>query len=123
MRKIIFTEDAPLPIGPYSQAVLLNGTLYCSGQIAANCLKSGISEQTEIVCRNIAAVLKAANMELQDVVKCTCYLADMADFAEFNSVYEKYFTHKPARSCVAARELPKAALIEIDVIAGQDNNH
>ena len=120
MKKIIFTEDAPFPIGPYSQAILVNGTLYASGQIAAKCINSEISdvaEQTKEVCKNIIAVLTAANMELKDVVKTTCFLADMADFAIFNAVYEQYFSHKPARSCVAAKELPKSALVEVEIIA------
>lgn len=117
MKKIIFTGNAPPPIGPYSQAVLINGTLYCSGQIAADCLDGGIATQTEAACKNISAVLQAANMELHDVVKTTCFLADMAYFGEFNEVYESYFSHKPARSCVAVKELPKGALVEIEVLA------
>jgi 2-iminobutanoate/2-iminopropanoate deaminase len=120
MKKIIFTKDAPAPVGPYSQAILVGDTLYASGQIAMKCITEGdsdVTEQTEEVCNNIIAVLKAADMELKDVVKATCFLEDMADFADFNSVYEKYFTHKPARSCIAANELPKSALVEIEVIA------
>ena len=117
MKKIIFTENAPLPIGPYSQAVLVNGTLYCSGQIASTCLDGDIVAQTEAVCKNISIVLQAANMELQDIVKTTCFLADMTHFAKFNEIYERYFSHKPARSCVAAKELPKGALVEIEVVA------
>ena len=121
MKKIIFTENAPFPIGPYSQAVLVNDTLYCSGQIAADCLDSDVETQTDKVCKNISAVLQAADMQINDVVKTTCFLADMSYFTEFNEVYEKYFTHKPARSCVAAKELPKGALVEIEVIAVVDN--
>ena len=117
MKKIIFSENAPAPIGPYSQAVLINGTLYCSGQIAANCLDGSIAAQTDAVCKNIAAVLRAADMQMRDVVKTTCFLSDMADFAGFNEVYEKYFSHRPARSCVAAKELPKGALVEIEAVA------
>jgi 2-iminobutanoate/2-iminopropanoate deaminase len=117
MRKIIFTENVPFPIGPYSQAILANGTLYCSGQIAAACLDGDITVQTDAVCRNISAVLQAADMILQDVVKTTCFLTDMAHFTKFNEVYEQYFSHKPARSCVAAKELPKGALVEIEVVA------
>ncbi len=116
-KNIIFTEGAPAPIGPYSQAILVNNTLYCSGQIAMDCLDSDVAVQTEKVCVNINAVLKEAGMTMQDVVKTTCFLADMADFASFNSVYEKHFAHKPARSCVAVKTLPKNALVEIEVIA------
>lgn len=117
MRKIIFTENAPLPVGPYSQAVLANGTLYCSGQLASACLDGDIAAQTDAACRNIFAVLQAADMELQDVVKTTCFLTDMGHFTQFNEVYEKYFSHKPARSCVAVKELPKGALVEIEAVA------
>ena len=117
MRKIIFTESAPYPVGPYSQAVLANGTLYCSGQIAASCLDGDIAAQTESACKSISAVLQAADMQIQDVVKTTCFLTDMTHFEEFNEVYERYFSHKPARSCVAAKGLPKGALVEIEVIA------
>jgi len=117
MRKIIFTENAPFPVGPYSQAVLINGTLYCSGQIAVDCLDGDVEAQTNSVCNNISAVLQAADMQIDDVVKSTCFLADMGDFVKFNEVYEKFFAHKPARSCVAAKELPKGALVEIEVVA------
>jgi 2-iminobutanoate/2-iminopropanoate deaminase len=120
MKKIIFTEDAPFPVGPYSQAMLVDSTLYASGQIAMKAITAGetdVAKQTDEVCNNVIAVLKAAGMELKDVVKTTCFLAEMADFAAFNGVYEQYFAHKPARSTVAAKELPKAALVEIEVIA------
>jgi len=117
MKKIIFTESTPYPVGPYSQAVLVGDTLYCSGQIALDALDADVPTQTELVCRQIAAVLAAADMELTDVVKTTCFLADMADFADFNGVYEKHFAHKPARSCVAAKQLPKGALVEVEVLA------
>jgi 2-iminobutanoate/2-iminopropanoate deaminase len=117
MKKIIFTENAPSPIGPYSQAVLINGTLYCSGQIAMDCLDGDAEAQTNSVCKNITAVLQAAGMQIEDVVKTTCFLADMNDFTKFNGVYEKFFAHKPARSCVAAKTLPKNALVEIEVVA------
>jgi len=117
MKKIIYTEKAPSPIGPYSQAILINGTLYCSGQLAADCLDGDIAAQTDAVCKNISAVLAAADMGLQDVVKTTCFLSDMSHFAGFNEVYERYFTHKPARSCIAAKELPKGAIVEIEVVA------
>ena len=120
MKEIIFTEHAPFPLGPYSQAIMAGGTLYCSGQIAVDCLDADVATQTEQVCQNISAVLKAAGLELRHVVKNTCFLADMSDFAAFNAVYEKHFAHKPARSCVAAKELPKGALVEIEAIAVQD---
>jgi len=117
MKNIIYTEAAPAPIGPYSQAILAGGTLYCSGQIATDCLSGGIAEQTEAVCRNISAVLKAADMQMEDVVKTTCFLADMEHFAAFNEVYARHFAHKPARSCVAAKGLPRGALVEIEIVA------
>jgi len=116
-KKIIFTEDAPFPLGPYSQAVLAGDTLYCSGQIAVGLLDADVAAQTEQVCKNITAVLAAAGMQLTDVVKTMCFLGDMADFAAFNAVYEQYFAHKPARSTVAAKQLPKDALVEVEVIA------
>lgn len=122
MKKIIFSENAPAPVGPYSQAVLCGNTLYCSGQIAVGHLELDVSGQTELVCQNIKAVLAAAGMEMPDVVKTTCFLAEMTDFAKFNEVYEKHFPHKPARSCVAAKELPKSALVEIEVTAVSDKN-
>ena len=122
MKTVIFTENAPVPIGPYSQAVLVNGALYCSGQIAADCLDGDVAQQTDAVCRNIIAVLQAAGMQIQDVVKTTCFLADIGHFALFNENYGKYFTHKPARSCVAVKDLPKGALVEIEVIAVNTEN-
>ena len=120
MKKIILSGDAPAPIGPYSQAILVNETLYCSGQIAINGLDGDITAQTDDVCNSISAILAAADMRLQDVVKATCFLADMGDFSKFNDVYEKYFAHRPARSCVGAKGLPKGALVEIEVIAVGD---
>lgn len=124
MKKIILTENAPAPIGPYSQAVLVGDTLYCSGQIAIDA-KSGeligedVTAQTEKVCENISAVLSASGMDFGDVIKTTCFLADMGDFSAFNTVYAKYFISKPARSCVAAKALPKGALVEIEVIVSK----
>lgn len=120
--KIISTNDAPKAVGPYSQAILVNGVLYASGQIAINpenqtMVDGDIVVQTEQIVKNIGAVLKAADMGFENVVKTTCFLAEMADFATFNAVYEKYFISKPARSCVAAKELPKGALAEIEIIA------
>lgn len=122
MRKIVYTPEAPAAIGPYSQAIVAGNTVFTSGQIPID-PKSGaitattIEEQTEQVCKNLNEVLKAAGSELDKAIKTTCFLADIADFAAFNSVYEKYFTSKPARSCVAVKELPKGALVEIEVIA------
>jgi 2-iminobutanoate/2-iminopropanoate deaminase len=108
-------------VGAYSQGILTNEkTLYTSGQIALKSIEAGVTDiekQTHEVCRNIAAVLKAAEMELGDVVKANCFLAEMDDFPAFNHVYEQYFAHRPARSTIAAKALPKAALVEIDVIA------
>ncbi len=120
--KIISTPNAPQAIGPYSQAVCSSGFVYTSGQIAinpatGNVEASDIKAQTERVCQNIAALLKDSGSGIDRVVKTTCFLANMADFAEFNAVYEKYFVSKPARSCVAAKELPKGVLVEIDTIA------
>ncbi|MCD7878469.1 MAG: RidA family protein [Candidatus Gastranaerophilales bacterium] len=122
MNKIISTEKAPKAIGPYSQAYLVENTLYCSGQIAINpetnvFIGGFIEEQTVQVLKNISALLSAAGYTFKDVVKTTCYLADMKDFAVFNSIYEEAFVSKPARSCVAVKELPKGALVEIEVIA------
>lgn len=122
MNKAISTDKAPKAIGPYSQAYLCGNTLYCSGQIAidpdTNLFVDGtIEEQTTLVLNNIGGLLEAAGFSYGDVVKTTCFLADMADFATFNSLYEKAFISKPARSCVAAKTLPKNALVEIEVIA------
>lgn len=118
----INTEKAPKAVGPYSQAVFINNTLYASGQIAIDpstqtMLDGDVTVQTEQIVKNISAVLEAAGLSFENVVKTTCFLADMSDFAVFNSIYEKYFISKPARSCVAAKGLPKGALAEIEVIA------
>lgn len=119
--KKIHTKNAPEAIGPYSQAVIAGGMLYTSGQIAINPengeLSGGIAEQTEQIMKNLAAVLKEAGCGFEDVVKTTCFLASISDFAVFNEIYGKYFTGKPARSCVAVRDLPKGALAEVEVIA------
>ena len=118
----IYTKNAPDAIGPYSQAIVTNGLVFTSGQIAIN-PESGaveaqtITEQTEQVCKNIKAILEAAGSSLENVVKTVCFLKDMGDFAAFNEVYGKYFTGKPARSCVAVKELPKNVLVEIDTVA------
>ncbi len=118
----INTQNAPKAVGPYSQAVLVNNILYTSGQIAIDpntqsMIEGDIIAQTEQVIKNLSAVLEEAGFGFEDIVKTTCFLANMSDFALFNSIYEKYFVSKPARSCVAAKELPKNALAEIEVIA------
>ena len=122
MIKKVSTEKAPAAIGPYSQAVIANKMLFASGQIpinpeTGNVEAEGIEAQAEQVMKNIGAVLIAGGCGYEDVVKTTCFLADMADFAAFNAVYEKYFTQKPARSCVAVKQLPKDVLCEVEVIA------
>ena len=120
--KIIHTENAPAAIGPYSQAIAVNGLVYTSGQIALD-LKNGtlagdsIEAQTEQAIQNLKAVLEAAGSSLENVVKTTCFLQRMSDFAAFNAIYEKYFPGKPARSCVEVAALPKAALVEIEAAA------
>lgn len=122
MKKIIYTPNAPEPIGPYSQAYLVNDVLYCSGQIpvnpqTGNVVDGGIKEQTVQCIKNIKEVLHVANLDFENVVKTTCFLANMSDFAEFNEIYSEYFVSKPARSCVAVKDLPKNVLVEIEVIA------
>ena len=116
------TKKAPAAIGPYSQAVVVGNLIFTSGQIPLN-PETGvlegrdIAEQTHRVCKNLDAVLTAAGGSLQSVVKTVCFLANMSDFAAFNEVYAQYFTEKPARSCVAVKELPKGALVEVEVVA------
>ncbi len=122
MNKKIFTENAPAAIGPYSQAICTGNLLFTSGQIPINPASGEveavtIEDQTEQVCKNLAAVLEAAGTSFANVVKTTCFLQDMADFAKFNEVYAKYFTEKPARSCVAVKALPKGVLVEVECIA------
>lgn len=122
MIKKVATDKAPAAIGPYSQAVIAGKMLYASGQIpinpeTGNVEAEGIEAQTEQVMKNIGAVLAAGDCSYKDVVKTTCFLADMSDFAAFNGVYEKYFTEKPARSCVAVKQLPKNVLCEVEVTA------
>ena len=117
-----YTPDAPEAIGPYSQAVKANGFLFASGQVplmpgTGEMVGAAIEEQTHRACQNIAAILKANGLGFEDVVKTTCFLADMGDFAAFNGVYAQYFTGKPARSCVAVKELPKKVLCEIEIVA------
>ena len=120
-KSIISTPKAPDAIGPYSQGWIAGSMVYTSGQVpvdpASGEIPSGITAQAERICQNVAAVLEAGGAALQDVIKTTCFLADMEDFAAFNEVYARYFTSKPARSCVAVRELPKGALCEIEAIA------
>jgi len=122
MSKVIYTKNAPDAIGPYSQAIVTGGLLFTSGQIAINPATGNveaatIEEQTEQVCKNLGALLAAAGTSYEKVVKTTCFLADMGDFAAFNAVYGKYFVSKPARSCVAVKTLPKNVLCEVEVIA------
>ena len=123
----IYTKNAPDAIGPYSQAIRVGNMVFTSGQIAINPASGAveaatIEEQTEQVCKNLSAVLEAAGTSIENAVKTTCFLADMADFAAFNGVYGKYFTSKPARSCVAAKQLPKNVLVEVEVVACLPNN-
>ncbi len=116
------TPNAPKAIGPYSQAIKAGNMLYTSGQIpldpvSGEIVGSNITEQTEQVMKNLSAVLAAAGTSFDNAVKTTCFIADMADFADFNAVYSKYITSAPARSCVAVKTLPKGALVEVEVIA------
>ncbi|MDO4284377.1 MAG: RidA family protein [Eubacteriales bacterium] len=120
--EIIATKKAPAAIGPYSQAVVAGDFVYLSGQIPINpetgeLVEGDVSAQADQVCRNIGEVLKEAGCGYENVVKTTCFLADLKDFAAFNEVYGRYFTGKPARSCVAVREIPKSVLCEVEVIA------
>ena len=119
--KVIDTKNAPGAIGPYSQGFITNGLVFTSGQIPVNPangeVPEGITAQTEQSCKNVAAILEAAGSGMDKVVKTTCFLTDIADFAAFNEVYAKYFTSKPARSCFAVRDLPKGVLCEIECIA------
>ena len=122
MLKKISTDKAPSAIGPYSQAIVFGNMLFTSGQIPIN-PKTGnieaqtIAEQTEQVMQNLGAVLSEAGSGFEKAIKTTCFLANISDFAAFNEVYAKYFTEKPARSCVAVKDLPKGALVEVEVIA------
>ena len=118
----IYTKNAPDAIGPYSQAVKVNGLVFTSGQIAINPASGNveavtIEEQTEQVCKNLVNVLEAAGTSIEKAVKTVCFLKNMEDLAKFNEVYGKYFTEKPARSCVAVKQLPKDVLVEVEVIA------
>ena len=119
--KVIATTNAPGAIGPYSQGMIVNGFVYTSGQIpvdpVSGAVPEGITAQAEQSCKNVGAILEAAGTGFEKVFKTTCFLADMGDFAQFNEVYAKYFISKPARSCVAVRQLPKGVLCEIEAIA------
>ena len=119
--KVIATTNAPGAIGPYSQGYCVNGFVYTSGQIPVNpadgSIPEGIAAQAEQSCKNVGAILEAAGTGFEKVFKTTCFLADMGDFAAFNEVYAKYFVSKPARSCVAVKDLPKGVLCEIEAIA------
>ena len=127
--KVVYTDKAPAAIGPYSQAMILNGVLFTSGQIPADpatgeLAPGGIAQQTEQSLKNLSAVLEAAGSGLDQVIKTTCFLTDMADFAAFNAAYGKYFSdHKPARSTVAVKALPKGALVEIECVAEYHNDY
>jgi reactive intermediate/imine deaminase len=120
-KKVIATPNAPGAIGPYSQGWIVGELVYTSGQIpvdpATGEIAEGIAAQAEQSCKNVAAIVEAAGATMENVVKTTCFLADMGDFAAFNEVYAKYFTSKPARSCVAVKTLPKNVLCEIEAIA------
>ena len=122
MRTVISTSNAPAAIGPYSQAVRCGNMVYTSGQIpldsaTGTVVGDEIRSQTEQVMKNLSAVLTAAGTSLENAVKTTCFLSDMADFAAFNEVYAAYFTTNPARSCVAVKTLPKSVLVEVEVVA------
>ena len=122
MIKIISTDKAPAAIGPYSQAIIHGDILFTSGQIPINPRSGaveaeGITTQTEQVMQNLEAIFEAAGTSFDKAIKTTCFLSDMGDFASFNEVYAKYFTSKPARSCVAVKTLPKGVLVEVEVIA------
>lgn len=118
----IYTKNAPDAIGPYSQATVVGNIVFTSGQIAIDPASGAVEatdirEQTEQVCKNLSAVLEAAGSSIEKVVKTTCFLSDMGDFAAFNEVYGRYFVGKPARSCVAVKTLPKNVLVEVEAIA------
>ncbi len=122
MLKFTSTPNAPAAIGPYSQAVEVNGLLFASGQVplmpgTGEVVGTTIEEQTERVCQNIKGILEANGLTFENVVKTTCFLADINDFGAFNEVYGKYFVSKPARSCVAVKSIPKGLLCEVEIIA------
>lgn len=120
--KVISTKKAPAAIGPYSQGIIVNGMLYASGQIpiipqSGEIIKGDIKVQAKRVCENIGEILKAAGIDFSKVIKTTCFLSDIEDFADFNEVYAEYFVSKPARSCVEVSRLPKDVLVEVEVVA------
>ena len=122
--EMIHTKNAPAAIGPYSQAIVVGGILFTSGQIAIDpeagkIVAADIDGQAEQCCKNLGAILEAAGLTFDNVVKTTCFLAEIADFKKFNAIYEKYFVSKPARSCVAVKDLPAGALCEIELIAAK----
>ena len=122
MIKKVYTKNAPEAIGPYSQAIICGNMLYTSGQVpinpaTGNVETEGITDQATQAMKNLAAVLEEAGTKFENVVKTTCFLADMGDFAAFNAVYAQYFTSNPARSCVAVKTLPKNVLVEVEVVA------
>lgn len=122
MLKKVYTKNAPEAIGPYSQAIICGNMLYTSGQVpinpaTGNVETEGITDQATQVMKNLAAVLEEAGTKFENVVKTTCFLADMGDFAAFNAVYAQYFTSNPARSCVAVKTLPRNVLVEVEVVA------
>ena len=125
MKKVIATTNAPAAIGPYSQAIEYNGRVYASGQIPVNPAtgeveSDNIEGQADQSLKNVGAILKEAGLDYSNVIKTTCFLADIADFAKFNEVYSRYFKEEaPARSCVAVKDLPKGVLCEVEVIAGR----
>lgn len=126
MKNITSTPNAPAAIGPYSQAIAVNGFLFASGQIpldpaTGEIVGTTIEEQAQRCCLNVKGILEANGLSFEDVIKTTCFLADMKDFAAFNGVYAQYFVSKPARSCVAVREVPKGVLCEIEIIAALPN--
>lgn len=123
--KTVHTDKAPQAIGPYSQAKIFGSVMFSSGQIpidpaTGELVSGGIEEQTRQVCENLKAVLEAAGSALEKVIKTNCYLKDINDFAAFNKVYAEYFTEKPARSCVGGLQIPKGALVEVEIIAEID---
>ncbi|MCD8054554.1 MAG: RidA family protein [Lachnospiraceae bacterium] len=125
MLQVTSTDKAPAAIGPYSQAIEYNGILFTSGQVPLDpatgaVVGSDITEQAEQVMKNLGAILEANDLDYTAAIKTTCFLADMADFAAFNEVYGRYFTSKPARSCVAVKTLPKNVLCEVEVIAAKE---
>ena len=122
--KIIHSDNAPAALGPYSQAYEANGFVFTAGELGIDPqtgkLPEGIAAQAEQACKNIEAILEASGLSMMNVIKTTCFLADMADFAAFNEVYGQYFSEKPARSCVAVKALPKGVLVEVEVIAEKE---